>query len=75
MIDLAPSPADGVAVLSARAAGGGDVVDAGVGDHLGLLPGLFDGVRPHRVGHDVKQAADVADRTMGAIHETSCSLQ
>jgi hypothetical protein len=29
----------------------------------------------HRFGHDVKQAADVADRAMGAIHETSCSLQ
>jgi hypothetical protein len=29
----------------------------------------------HRFGHDVKRAVDVADRAMGAIHETSCSLQ
>jgi hypothetical protein len=48
---------------------------------MGLPQGVIVG-RPRetalgsrRFGHDVKQAADVADRAMGAIHETSWSLQ
>jgi hypothetical protein len=48
---------------------------------MGLPQGVIVG-RPRetaqgfqRFGHDVKRAADVADRAMVAIHETLWSLQ